>query len=232
MSKKRKKSTNKKPRRRMDGAAVEEVRVWFGRILINANRAVSLASQMSIHDLTESNPLFWALAKYAENVEESITQLDNINKNILLCLVEIPDKSVIEGDTAWSDLKGMRAKLAHQFWNIDPGILWDTVVDDFPKLIALLPTLKIVPVPLDVDAGQMPGIEFRGSALIDLGMSTGRFPPQPGESLLCLWFDPRGEPYVLRIARKGEKTLTVHSSHPSLVIDRFEKKEDDGWRSV
>ena len=121
MAKKRKGSSAKGKQRRMDESAIRDVRTWFERMLTNAQRALDLASRMSVDDCNESNDLFWALAKYAENVQESITQLDSINNKILPRLIEIPIESEAEGDTAWADLKGMRIRLAHQVsGDIDP----------------------------------------------------------------------------------------------------------------
>ena len=34
---------------------------------------------MSPTDMNESNDLFWALTKYAENVQEAVVQLDAVN---------------------------------------------------------------------------------------------------------------------------------------------------------
>ena len=57
---------------------------------VNAERAIDLSGNLSPDELDESNPLFWALAKLAENVEESITNLDELCPEIYGCLIEIP----------------------------------------------------------------------------------------------------------------------------------------------
>ena len=102
----------------MTEGMVAEVKVWLERMRDQAGRAVSLSERLSPSDMDESNDLFWALAKYAENVQESIVKLDDINKRIYPELIEL------DGDT-WQGLKGMRSRLAHAFWNIDPQILWE-----------------------------------------------------------------------------------------------------------
>jgi len=187
---------------------------------------------MGDDELTESSDLFWALVKYTENVQESITQMDNINNRILPRLVEIPDKSAVDGDTSWTDLKGMRTRLAHQFWNIDPVILHTTVRDDLPQLISLLSTLTILPEPIDIDGGQLPPVAFWGRDLLALGLSADTFPPQAGRSLVQLWFDVQGEPHVFRIASRNQKTLLLHSSHPTIRLGQLYKREGDSWRPV
>ena len=80
---------------------------------VNAARAIKLSDRMSPDDMEECNDLFWALAKYTENVEESVIKLDDINKGIYPSLVELEQET-------WKGLKGMRSRLAHAFWNIDP----------------------------------------------------------------------------------------------------------------
>ena len=96
---------------------LDEMRVF-------TSRAMSLAERLDGETLSRDNDLFWALVKYAENVQESVKQLDNLNKSILPALEEIPNKSQDATDISWEGFKKMREVLAHQFGNIDPGILW------------------------------------------------------------------------------------------------------------
>ena len=113
---------------------IAEVKTWIKRMGINLSRAIKLAARMLPADLQESNDLFWALVKYTENVQESAKQLDEINNKIYPELIEISEDD-------WRGLKGMRDRLAHAFWNIDPQILWSTVTEDFPVLYALVATI-------------------------------------------------------------------------------------------
>ena len=207
---KKRRRTSGRSRRREGGAA--EVRPWFERILVNARRAVDLASRLSVQDLHESNDLFWALAKYTENVQESITQLDNLNQRLLPCLVEIPVRPEIEGTATWADLKGMRNRLTHQFWCIDPKILWETVKEDLPKVIDLLSTLSIHPEP--VGKGQPLQFTLRGQDLLSLPLLDGRSGPAPGQALVRLWFDEEGKPEAFRVGRMGDRRLALASSAP------------------
>ena len=77
----------------MTEGMVAEVKVWLERMRDQAGRAVGLSERLSPSDMDESNDLFWALAKYAENVQESIVKLDDINKRIYPELIEL------DGDT-------------------------------------------------------------------------------------------------------------------------------------
>ena len=53
-------------------------------------KSIALSEQLDEKELDEDNDLFWALVKYAENVQECIIQLDNLNKTILPALDEVP----------------------------------------------------------------------------------------------------------------------------------------------
>ena len=116
---------------------------------VNAERAIDLSGNLSLDELDESNPLFWALAKLAENVEESITNLDELCPEIYGCLIEIPVSGLPEQSEqlSWEALKGMRIRLAHKFWDIDAVILWRTVTEDFEKLTLLLNSLRVLKEP-------------------------------------------------------------------------------------
>ena len=169
----------------MDSKGIEKVALWFKRIFVNAQRAAVLAGELNDNDLQESNHLFWALAKYTENVMESITQLDNLNGTILPRLIEIPVEPESAGEAAWKDLKRMRNRLSHQFWNINPEVLRSTATEDLPKLISLISTFRIVLRPIKVcDDPQTVTIATRDLAVLpDVG-PLGK--AEPGNSLLFL----------------------------------------------
>ncbi len=219
MTKRRKRSSTKGKQRRMDDSAIRDVGTWFERILTNAHRALDLASRLSVDDCNESNDLFWALAKYAENVQESITQLDRINNKILPRLIEIPIESEAEGDTAWANLKGMRIRLAHKFWSIDPTVLWATVASDFPKLIALISKIKLQPHPIGKQV--QPELIFRGEEVLSLPFSDAGNKPALGEGILFLWFYEDGDFQVLRVGRKGPKELLLSSATPMTLVGLY-----------
>lgn len=41
----------------------------------------------------------------------------------------------------WAKMRAMRNVLIHQYWQIDPAILWDTSQHDLPPLVPLLRAL-------------------------------------------------------------------------------------------
>ena len=125
----------------MTATRIAEVKTWLQRIDDYSARAIVLSESMSPTEMDESNDLFWALTKYAENVQESVVQLDAVNPRVYPALVELSEPT-------WKGLKGMRSRLAHAFWKIDPEILWSTVTEDFPNLRALLSTIEVIDQPI------------------------------------------------------------------------------------
>jgi uncharacterized protein with HEPN domain len=41
----------------------------------------------------------------------------------------------------WTDIRGMRNRVAHEYFGVDVKVLWQTVRDDLPPLLATLRTL-------------------------------------------------------------------------------------------
>ena len=193
----------------MDEQKISKVEVWLDRMRVNAERAIDLSGNLSLDELDESNPLFWALAKLAENVEESITNLDELCPEIYGCLIEIPVSGLPEQSEqlSWEALKGMRIRLAHKFWDIDAVILWRTVTEDFEKLTLLLNSLRVLKEP------------HRGSDDVRVTVSRDDFeqlpvsdaghvgPLQPGHSIAFLFFEEDGTPKGVRVCRSNEDDL-------------------------
>lgn len=176
---------------------IVKVKTWLERMGTNVFRAISLSDRMSPDDLNEANDLFWALVKYAENVQESATQLDNINSEIYRKLIEFDEDY-------WRTLKGMRIRLAHHFWDIDPQILWSTVTEDFPALLSLLSTIIVIENPLD--AHETIYIEFETKRLLELPLTTPGSVTEAGYSLVTIVFDPNGGVEVIRIIKQQQRS--------------------------
>ena len=187
-----------------------KVEAWLGEMRIFTNRAMSLAGRLDGETLSKDNDLFWALVKYAENVQESIKQLDNMNKSILPALEEIPNKSQGATDVSWEGFKKMREILAHQFGNIDPGILWHVVTEEFPVLDQLLRVLVVGEGVADKGHGF--NVRFRAGLFRNLP----RFDPNalfsPGNSIVCLLFDTKGKAQCLRFSRINDGSFRMDSS--------------------
>ena len=199
--KKRKKSRTKREQIfNMTEAMITEVKIWLARMEDHAARAITLAEGMSRSDLDGTDHRFWALAKYAENVQESVVQLDNINPRVYPALAEV-------GKETWSGFKGMRSRLAHAYWKIDPDILWSTVTVDLIELHTILSRISVLgqPAPYGVDiVGQ-----FRVEQLLALPNTPPGSFPDPGASYITLIFRPDGKVSTIRLARDGDRVLVI-----------------------
>lgn len=54
-----------------------------------------------------------------------------IPENVTVATPEIP----------WADIRGMRNRVAHEYFGVDVKVLWQTVREDLPPLLAALRTL-------------------------------------------------------------------------------------------
>ena len=182
---------------------IAEVKTWLERMQVHAERAISLSGRTSPEDMSESNDMFWALAKYAENVEESAVQLDEINKDIYTELIELDEK-------LWQDLKGMRSRLAHAFWNIDPEILWDTVNTDFRVLQSLLSTMIVIEKP--IGDNEEFSFQFETDLLLGLPDAENESITEAGNSLVVMVFGYNGRVGVFRIGHVGTRRLVANTN--------------------
>ena len=144
-NKRKQKSSERSSASRMDAQKIQTVIEWLARMEIHLEKAIALSERIGPNEFDEETDFFWALVKYAENVQECVTQLDKVNNSVFPCLIEIPSNPSPNDDLSWDGLKGMRIRLAHKFWSIDPDILWNTVKRDFPVLLAFLKTLFVSP---------------------------------------------------------------------------------------
>lgn len=90
-----------------------------------AIHARQFADGKSRHDLDQDQQLQYALARAVEIVCEAAC---NITDNFQ---TENPK-------IAWKQIKGMRQWLVHAYFKIDLDVLWQTVHEDLPPLIAQL----------------------------------------------------------------------------------------------
>ena len=172
---------------------------------IHLKKAIALSQKVDAMPLSEEDDLFWALVKYAENVQECIVQLDNMSGSIFSRLIELPMKS--KDGASWDDLKGMRSRLAHKFWDIDQTILWETVTKEFVQLNQLLESLMISKFVGDIEdqrSSRVDAQSFFGLQPAEAGARIGL-----GNSLPFLYFDSTGTAQCLRI---GDLQTTTYCS--------------------
>ena len=202
------KQTGRKP---MTVAKVNEVRDWLVHMNRHLKNAIDLSKQVDGTKLDESDHLFWSLAKYAENVQECILQLDKINRTILPTLDEIPERANSNTGFSWNGMKGMRQRLAHDFRKIDPDILWQTVTSDFPILLSLTSHVIV----LEAGSNQEGELEvmFNVGNFRSMPAHDEREGFQPGNSMIALFFDRNHKAQCVRIARVDDGTIRLRTSN-------------------
>ncbi|MBI4142542.1 DUF86 domain-containing protein [Candidatus Uhrbacteria bacterium] len=92
---------------------------------------------MGIEDFTENVPAQDMVARRLEIIGEAARNIPQ----------EFREQ---HSSLAWSNMVGMRNVLIHQYFGIDPNIVWDTVVRDLPKLKKQIAQLR---AELDADRG-------------------------------------------------------------------------------
>ena len=238
MAKKRQKKNSQKDKRvhripftESQKAAVED---WLNHMCQHLENAIALSAQLE-EQADEDSHKFWALVKYAENVQECIIQLDNMNKTILPALDEVPLDPAPDANFSWSGMKGMRQKLTHDFRKINPKVLWQTVTEDFPILVSLVSRVY-----LGEKSGTQEGrfgLGFKAGVLLNLPPFEHKVGPVPGNTVVGLFFDETGKAQCLRLGRIDDRTVVFISSdgieittlHVSLIDDEGNVEELGGW---
>jgi uncharacterized protein with HEPN domain len=102
------------------------VRLWH--MLDAAREAVSFSTGKSRSDLDTERMLVLSLVKSLEIIGEAASRVSAAYQGRH---PEIP----------WLDIIGMRHRLIHAYYDVNLDIVWRTVVDDLPPLIATLEEL-------------------------------------------------------------------------------------------
>ncbi len=93
-----------------------------------AREALAFAEGRSREDLFESRMLFHSLVRNIEIIGEAASKVS-------------PAMRRSRPEFPWSDVIGMRNRLVHAYFDIDPDIVWDTATQDLPSLLAALMVL-------------------------------------------------------------------------------------------
>ncbi|MBI1927060.1 DUF86 domain-containing protein [Candidatus Poribacteria bacterium] len=99
--------------------------VRFRHILDSAREAISFAQNRTRTDLDSDRMLTLALVKAIEIIGEAAA---NVTKATQIQYPQIP----------WSNMIGMRNRLIHAYFNVNLNIVWQTVTQHPPSLIAAL----------------------------------------------------------------------------------------------
>ena len=96
--------------------------------------------------------------QFTEGVTETQFYADELRQQAVMRLIQIigeaarkvsPEYERAHPEIPWRLIVGMRNRLVHEYFRIDPGKVWEVVEKDLPTLIPLLETL----VPSEEDVG-------------------------------------------------------------------------------
>lgn len=90
-----------------------------------AREAVSFARNRRRGDLDKDRMLTLSIAKSIEMIGEAASKVTNESRE---AYPEIP----------WTDIVAMRNRLIHVYFDINLDLVWTTVIDDLPSLIAAI----------------------------------------------------------------------------------------------
>lgn len=102
--------------------------VRLRHILDAAREAMSFVSGRTRADLDSNRMLVLSLVKDIEIVGEAAYQLTQTTREEFSAV-------------PWTDIIGMRHRLVHAYFDINLDILWQTVQEDLPPLVAMLETI-------------------------------------------------------------------------------------------
>ena len=93
-----------------------------------AREAESFANGRTRADLDNNRMLFHSLVRNLEIIGEAASQ---VSKEFRDARSGLP----------WSDVIGMRNRLIHAYFEVDPDVVWDTATQDLPLLVEALTKL-------------------------------------------------------------------------------------------
>ena len=83
------------------------------------------------------------IEKYTNGIEEDMFMSDDQLQDAVIRQLQIigeaakrlsDDTTAKYSEVDWKDIAGMRDKLVHNYFGVDLDAVWDTVVQDLPKL--------------------------------------------------------------------------------------------------
>ena len=101
---------------------------WLLDMLLAARRAMELAAPLTFSDLENDDLYQSAILKSVEIIGEAASRISEETK-------------AGHPDIPWTEIIGLRNRLVHAYFAIQLDIVWQTVQDDLPPLIAQLEPL-------------------------------------------------------------------------------------------
>jgi uncharacterized protein with HEPN domain len=108
--------------------------LYFGRIFDMAQIAAQIIKGKSRDQFVNDVTMQLALAHALEIIGETARTVSPAGRAAL-------------PDLAWPSIVSMRHRLAHDYFNVDLDVVWDTVTNDLPHLIDMLKSV-LPPEPL------------------------------------------------------------------------------------
>lgn len=102
--------------------------VYVGHMVDTANKVITFVAGLSREDFDDNEQLRLAITHLLQVIGEAARR---VSLDFRGAHPEIP----------WKAIVGMRSKVVHDYLNVDEDVVWDTVKNDLPPLIAKLEKL-------------------------------------------------------------------------------------------
>lgn len=116
----------------------ERVADYLQHILGAIERAIIYAAQAGNSEAFKSHPLLQdGIVRNMEVIGEAAIKLHKV----------APDIATIHPDIPWKDMRTMRNKLIHDYFDVDLDVVWSTVQQDLPTLAKQIRELLLTTMP-------------------------------------------------------------------------------------
>ena len=103
----------------------ERVKDYLEHIVEAIDRAVSyLQDVQTVVALEKDHKTQAAVIRYIEIIGEAASHIQRQDPEFIKAHPELP----------WSQMRGMRNKVIHHYFDVELSVVWSTVKEDFPKL--------------------------------------------------------------------------------------------------
>lgn len=94
-------------------------------ILDSMNKIEFFTKDMNFDDFKNDDKTFYAVIRALEIIGEAVKKLPKTIKNKY-------------GKIPWRQIAGMRDKLIHDYFGVDPEVVWETIKTDIPQVKPLI----------------------------------------------------------------------------------------------